>query len=193
MSRASARTQPPADSLAGESAEVTQPVDSAELTALIDNNDQLRARNEQLQRQLAEIQPGQVAALLQKIRDLEERDALRASPLHEISIDQVRASVGKNSNESAASTAVRWRIVVARSTDAREADEVKIGVNGRLYQIRRGVPVDVPPEAVLALEDAVVSTPIRNEHDQITGWHHAPRFPYQNLGQSVSEDGTPLM
>ena len=43
-----------------------------------------------------------------------------------------------------------------------------VGVNGRAYQIKRGVPVLVPIEVVYALEDAVL-TQVEIRRNQITG------------------------
>lgn len=43
-----------------------------------------------------------------------------------------------------------------------------VGVNGKAYQIKRGVPVLVPIEVVYALEDAVL-TQVEIRRNQITG------------------------
>lgn len=172
----------------------TASASDAELATLLTSVDQLRATNEALQAQVAAAPSAEEFAKLQaQLRELQERDERAAAPAREYGLDAVRATVGPSCDESNASTKARWRVVVARAADPREGSEIKVGVNGRIYQVQRGVAVDLPPEAVLALADAVMSTAIRNADDQIVGWHDAPRLPFQILGQSVSEDGTKLM
>lgn len=54
-----------------------------------------------------------------------------------------------------ASTDARIVIHIDESQDPQDTNEVPVQVNGRAYQIKRGVPVGVPPEVVVALENAV--------------------------------------
>lgn len=100
--------------------------------------------------------------------------------------------------ESRASSAERWRIIIDEPRDQTDAPEAFVGVNGRAYQIKRGVAVDVPPEVVHVLNNAVAerSFPKVNE---VTGMPEGivtrkyRRFPFQMLGKSRDAAGNWLM
>lgn len=66
----------------------------------------------------------------------------------------------RHATVSSASTKNRILIKINESERAEDNNEVIVGVNGRHYQIQRGVEVGVPPEVVHALENAVVDKAI---------------------------------
>lgn len=66
----------------------------------------------------------------------------------------------KHADVSSASTRDRVEIRINESEQQGDSNEVVVGVNGRHYQIRRGVDVGVPPEVVHALENAVIDKAI---------------------------------
>lgn len=52
----------------------------------------------------------------------------------------------------------RVRITIFEQDGPGGGDDVFVSVNGRGYQIKRGVEVDVPPEVVEVLNNAVITT-----------------------------------
>jgi len=90
----------------------------------------------------------------------------------------------RTANVSGASTDKRVVININESEDSQDADnEVPVQVNGRAYQIKRGVDVSVPPEVVVALENAVVdkAIPFKDESGMTRGFTLRPskRFPFR--------------
>jgi len=90
----------------------------------------------------------------------------------------------RTANVSGASTDRRVVININESEDSQDADnEVPVQVNGRAYQIKRGVDVAVPPEVVVALENAVVdrAIPLKDETGMTRGFTLRPskRFPFR--------------
>lgn len=55
----------------------------------------------------------------------------------------------------ATSKVKRKRIMIHKTGDKTGADDVILGVNGRMYQIKRGMEVDVPASVVEVLKNAV--------------------------------------
>lgn len=98
--------------------------------------------------------------------------------------------------ESSASTKVRYRIVVEPSTEEGAPTTVTPSVNGRMYAIKRGEPVDVPPEVLHVLDNAVQGTLVKSQDDRGNSLGYevrdSRRFPYQVLGQSRDADGNSL-
>jgi hypothetical protein len=90
----------------------------------------------------------------------------------------------RTANVSGASTDLRVTININESDDSQDADnEVPVQVNGRAYQIKRGQDVAVPPEVVVALENAVVdkAIPMKDENGMTRGFTLRPakRFPFR--------------
>lgn len=122
-----------------------------------------------------------IAALEKKKQEAEER-AERASP---------------DANLSRASSKERFRIMIYESREKSDAKEVPVAVNGRAYQIKRGVQVDVPLEVVSVLTDAVIGqgVPIVDDRTGIEAgveFVSAARFPFQMLGKSIDAEGNYL-
>lgn len=98
---------------------------------------------------------------------------------------------------SSASTKERYAIIVEEGGEANAIKRVPVQVNGRAYLIERGKRVEVPPEVVHVLENAVVDKSISVE-DERTGLPNGivvrptRRFPFQNLGKVVDADGNRL-
>ena len=97
---------------------------------------------------------------------------------------------------SKASTKARYQIIVEESNNPGDPMEITPSVNGRMYQIRRGIPVDLPPEVLEVLDNAV-QTALIQQYDQNgkpIGWttRDNRRFAYTFIGKSIDEDGTPL-
>ena len=61
-----------------------------------------------------------------------------------------------------------------------------VGVNGRGFLIKPGVPVDLPMEVIGVLNHAVQSSPIVDpESKQVTGWRERMRYPYRLATDAV--------
>ena len=83
---------------------------------------------------------------------------------------------------SHASTKDRVSIIINESDKPEDLNEVFVAVNGRAYQIQRGIPVPVPPEVVHALDNAVIDKAIQQyENGMPAGIILRPskRYPYQ--------------
>lgn len=161
---------------------------AAENASILEANEALRKRIEEMQAQTAPQSLGEVDALRARITELESGSSRKQATL-----EDVRATVGADCDSTKASTLARWRIMIPRTGAPGETPEQKVSVNGRMYQIQRAVNVDVPPEVVLALADAIVSTPVKNEQDQVLGYTDAPRIPFAIIGLAVSADGQRLL
>lgn len=89
----------------------------------------------------------------------------------------------KHADVSSASTKDRVLIRVNESERPEDNNEVLVGVNGRAYQIKRGVEVAVPPEVVHALENAVIdkAIPQFTDNGMPNGFILRPtrRFPFE--------------
>lgn len=89
----------------------------------------------------------------------------------------------KHADVSSASTKDRVSIRVNESERPEDNNEVLVGVNGRAYQIKRGVEVAVPPEVVHALENAVIdkAIPQFTDNGMPNGFILRPtrRFPFE--------------
>lgn len=101
-------------------------------------------------------------------------------------------------NSSRASTKKRIRIILDEGMGQHDLRTVPVGVNGRTYQIRRGVEVDVPPEVVEVLKHAIETKtiPMVDENTGFTKGSYqrdVRRFPYQVQGVAVDETGKRLM
>lgn len=132
-----------------------------------------------------------VEALKARIRELEQANqAQRATG------DVEEKEVGL-ATASSASTKERYAIIVEEGGEANAIKRVPVQVNGRAYLIERGKRVEVPPEVVHVLENAVVDKSISVE-DESTGLPNGivvrptRRFPFQNLGKVVDADGNRL-
>lgn len=83
----------------------------------------------------------------------------------------------------------RWyqRILIALSEEKGGQDDVTVGVNGILAQIRRGMPVDVPVEYVEALSRAVKLVYPESDNGLETP-RHVALYPYQVLSEPFLGD-----
>jgi len=86
-------------------------------------------------------------------------------------------------NVSGASTDKRVVININESENPQDLNEVPVQVNGRAYQIQRGKDVAVPPEVVVALENAVAdkAIPLEDGQGNVRGFTLRPskRFPFR--------------
>jgi hypothetical protein len=132
-----------------------------------------------------------VEALKARIRELEQANQAQRAPG-----DVEEKEVGL-ATASSASTKERYAIIVEEGGEANAIKRVPVQVNGRAYLIERGKRVEVPPEVVHVLENAVVDKSIPVE-DERTGLPNGivvrptRRFPFQNLGKVVDADGNRL-
>jgi len=138
--------------------------------------------------------PEQLAVMLKRIQQLEDdKQALiaeRDAKLH--------VPADGSANESRASTRVRYRIIIEEGREKNALTHVFVGVNGRGYSIKRGAAVDVPPEVIENLKDAVEVTQVSivdEERGVVVGSQErrVRRFPYTVLGKSRDERGGKLM
>jgi len=134
--------------------------------------------------------PDDAAALHARIRELEAANAaLRVAPTAPAESEEKGLATA-----SSASTKERYAIIIEEGTEANALKSVPVQVNGRAYQIERGRRVEVPPEVIGVLENAVVDKSIAVE-DERTGLPNGlivrpmRRFPFQNLGKVVDADG----
>lgn len=97
-------------------------------------------------------------------------------------------------NASRASTKARYAITLEEARDSADAVEVFVQVNGRAYQIKRGLIVEVPPEVVNVLNDAVIDKTIvtMDARGMPEGFitRKARRFPFTLHGKTIDESGT---
>lgn len=146
--------------------------------ALAEDRAKAEAEKSALSDEQIAAQKAVIVALEKKKAEAEER-AERASP---------------DANLSRSSSKERFRIMIYESREKSDSKEVPVGVNGRAYQIKRGVQVDVPQEVVSVLSDAVIGqgVPIVDERTGIEAgveYINAARFPFQMLGKSVDAEG----
>lgn len=129
----------------------------------------------------------QIAALTEKL-ETEHLAGLAAEPPEE--------GVPGEATVSKASTKARYQIIVEESNNPGDPVEITPSVNGRMYQIRRGVPVDLPPEVLEVLDNAVQTALIQqfDQNGKPIGWttRDNRRFAYTFIGKSFDEDGNAL-
>ncbi len=99
-------------------------------------------------------------------------------------------------NQSQASSKERWAIVIDEASSETENHEVFVQVNGRAYQIQRGQEVQVPPEVIDVLKNAVIgrSQQMFDEFGRPKGIQvrEAPRHPFHIIRQVCDKDGKPV-
>lgn len=71
-----------------------------------------------------------------------------------------------------------FEIEIQRSSDPNDPGFEFVAVNGRSYQLNKGVRLIVPDYVLHALEIAKQKIPIKNENDQITGTNDVQTLPY---------------
>lgn len=144
-----------------------------------------------------ELTPELVTKLFKRIEALEaERNTLIDE--REARLEAERAPGTQDANESRPSSRVRYRIIVEEGREKNAESHVFVGVNGRGYSIKRGVAVDVPPEVVENLKDAIIITSVAivdEERNIVVGSQEkrVRRYPYTVLGKSRDEKGNKLM
>lgn len=74
----------------------------------------------------------------------------------------------------------RVKIVIDESGNPKDSQYVFVSINGRAYQIRRGVEVEVPVEILNVLNDAVESRLIKDADDEWTTKSFL-RFPFRKV------------
>lgn len=131
-----------------------------------------------------------IAELQATIRRLElEKTAMKQAQETKQLIDQHT----KSANESRTATKERFAILLDEGRDANEVDPVPVGVNGRLYQIKRGKIVEVPYEVIDVLNHAIEDRAIPKVDAQGNPFGYdvrkARRFPFQNYGKTVDANG----
>jgi hypothetical protein len=73
------------------------------------------------------------------------------------------------------------RIVIEESDDENASNEVFVSVQGYAYQIRRGVPVEVPESVLEVLNHAVQTKMIQNMETYEMTYRDVPRYTYRIL------------
>ena len=125
---------------------------------------------------------------------VDERDA-EIARLKAVIAKQEKDLLERNADSSISRSANkrRIRIILASARDASEGNRVFASVNGRAYDMARNVPVDVPPEVVDVLNNAVQGR--AQPHFDIKGnmngveFVEGHRFPFQIVGESIDIDG----
>ena len=130
--------------------------------------------------------------MLQKVMQLEQENAaLKAA--------KGAAEERDNPNVASASHASslkRIRINVHESNDENPLDPVPVSPNSRTYQLKRGHEVDVPPEVVEGLANAIEIRYAKAEDEKgrmSMKPRRVPRFPYTVIGVAVNEKGERLL
>lgn len=84
----------------------------------------------------------------------------------------------------------RWliEIPIVESDDGTGSRDVEVGVNGRAWQMKRGVALSVPHRVVLALDLAVADVVRDNMETGERTVHQAKRFPYQVHERPTAEE-----
>lgn len=179
------------DQAAAPAATETNTVPVAALQSL---QEQLAVRDEVIANkdELLAIAEAEVAAA--KAKSAAQDELIKALEAKKLAAEIRAEELSRDANVSHASSKKRFRIQLDEARDKTEAREVDVGVNGRTYKIKRGVPVDVPEEVVSVLNDAVAGR-AESITDERTGiesgveYVNARRFPFQNFGQSKDENG----
>jgi len=70
---------------------------------------------------------------------------------------KVKASIKSNGK-------AKKTIIIEKQDNYEGQYDVTVGVNGYVYQIKRGVPVEVPPEVIEVLKNAVISKMVKDDH-----------------------------
>jgi hypothetical protein len=91
-------------------------------------------------------------------------------------IDTSRMSVAPKNNG-----VPRIRIVLEEN-DGIPPTGLFLSVNGNTYIIQPGSEVDVPPEVIGALNDAIMSVPVKDGGQKVTVYRNRLRFPYRVMG-----------
>lgn len=95
------------------------------------------------------------------------------------SVDQVEDLVVTNGKKEVPMPAKEERVKIIIDEVPGMSNYEVVGVNGTLYQIKRGVPVEVPMGVVYALQDAVMTQteirrhPVTGEREEIVRHHSA--------------------
>lgn len=100
-------------------------------------------------------------------------------------------------NMSQASSKARHRIILDEVREGHEGQEVDVGVNGRAYKLKRGVPVDVPWDVIHVLDNAVIgrATPVEDPVTKISAgvqYTDGRRFPYRYIRQVIDDNGNEI-
>ena len=135
-----------------------------------------------------------IRILTQKLREKSEALAVAEARVKEVE-EKAEAALPASATMSQASSKERWAIVIDEASSDAENHEVFVQVNGRAYQIQRGVVVHVPPEVVNVLRDAVVGVS-RQEFDEFgrpkgISLRSAPRHPFRVIKKVTNKDGSP--
>lgn len=133
-----------------------------------------------------------VRILTQKLAESEA--ARKAAEDKAVAAEQKIAAI--DANQSQASSKERWAIVIEEANSETENQEVFVQVNGRAYQIQRGLEVHVPPEVIDVLRNAVIgrSQQTYDEFGRPKGIQvrDAPRHPFRIVRKVCDKDGTPI-
>ena len=75
----------------------------------------------------------------------------------------------------------RVRIIIAEQEGDENQGDVILGLNGKIFQIKRGFPVEIPRDLLEILNHAVTTKMTQNMETQEMSYRDVPRFPYQVL------------
>jgi Skp family chaperone for outer membrane proteins len=146
--------------------------------------------------ELAQEGNAEVAALRAQLEAKDAENAQLRKAKEENEAKQLADHHARGANESHASSKARYAIVIDEARDPNEVNPVFVQVNGRAYTIQRGKVVEVPREVVSVLTDAVEnkSIPQVDAGGRPNGYtiRKARRFPFQNYGKIVDENGQRL-
>ena len=95
---------------------------------------------------------------------------------------QEGTSEKKNNPAKKSQKEKKFRVIINSQEGFEGKDDLKLGVNGRVFQVKRGFEVDLPESYLAVLKDAkyTIITKDDNGNEDI---REVPRFSYNILGQ----------
>jgi hypothetical protein len=156
-----------------------------------------KSEEERVRALAAQLAASQTAAVLAEVEDLKRKLAASTAANEEMTKVNAQKQLADHhrnaANESHASSKARYAIILDEARDPNEVDPVPVGVNGRMYQLKRGQLVEVPIEVVDVLKNAIEnrSSTKLDAQGNPAGLtiRQARRFPFQNYGMIVNEAG----
>lgn len=135
------------------------------------------------------------AAIPNPVKDEDNAKDAEIERLKAVIAKQEKALAERNADSSISRSANkrRIRIILASARDSSEGQRVFASVNGRGYDMARNMPVDVPPEVVDVLNNAVQGR--AQPHFDVKGnmngveFVEGHRFPFQIVGEAVDIEG----
>jgi hypothetical protein len=137
------------------------------------------ASDQEVRSAIARAQPGNEQVFYE-----EAAEALQGDAVH-----PAQENIGQGTQGSLGRGDPKWDIVIpmVESDDNSGKSDVLVGVNGRAWQIKRGVQVRLPHRVVIALQNAM-ATIIRHTETGDVDSRDAQRFPFQVMSRPSNDE-----